>query len=292
MALTAAGCSRIDELRGEDTPEIPTEFDLTGRTFTIGAKRTAENELLAQMLVAVFEDRGALIAISVLDDPRSALLDGAIDVYPEYDGTAWQVHNDRDGDLPDLDTLRGVDAGIGITWTDVADFSNSYTLVTAPDAEGSAPSAGDLTTLLTTGAGNVCHDAVFAADPAGLAAMQAALPDVPAAAYVERNSGEVIAGAADRSCLVGQVLATDSRLAGFDVARTDLVTFDRYRPGYSWRTVQLGSDPDALLAVAETVLDTVDVDTMTALNAQVELEGRSAAEVARAHLTTVGLLGG
>ena len=284
--LVLAGCSQVDELLGNDTGvTIPEDFDITGRTFSVAAKPTAENELIAQMLVAVLEDRGALVAFQVLDDPRQALLDGTIDVYPEYDGTAWQVHNGREGDLPNLDTLRGVDNGFGITWTEVAPFSNSYGLVVAAGA-GDADAARDA----LIGGGTLCHDAVFGADPAGLARLQATLVEVPASAYVERNTGEIIAGAADGSCTVGQVLTTDARLAAFDLDRVELATFDRFRPGYSWRTVMLGSDPDSMLGVAEAILVGLDAETMARLNAEVDLEQRRAAEVAAEHLLSVGLL--
>ncbi len=286
--LTLSGCAQVDELLGNDTgATIPEDFDITGRTFSIAAKPTAENELIARMLVAVLEDRGALVAFRVLDDPRQALLDGTIDIYPEYDGTAWQVHNGREGDLPNLETLRGVDNGLGITWTDVAPFSNSYDLVTAAGA-GDADAIRD---ALGAG-GTVCHDAVFGADPAGLERLRSALVEQPGVQFVERNSGEVIAGAADGSCTVGQVLATDARLVAFDLDRVELVTFDRFRPGFSWRTVMLGSDPDAMLDVAEAVLVGLDADTMARLNAQVDLEQRPAAEVARDHLVSIGLLDG
>lgn len=286
-SLAMSACSQIEGLLGDDDASpIPEDFDITGRTFSVASKPTAENELLAQMLVAVLEDRGALVAFQVLDDPRAALVAGDIDVYPEYDGTAWQVHNGREGDLATLDTLRGVDAGVGITWTEVAPFSNSYDLVVAADS-GEADAARDA----LIGGAALCHDAVFASDPAGLARVQAALPEIPASAFVERNSGEIIAGAADGTCRVGQVLATDARLSAFDLDRVDLVDFDRFRPGYSWRSVILGSDPDTLLAVAESLLADLDADTMARLNAEVDLEQRRPAEVAREYLVEVGILG-
>ena len=287
VLLLTGGCSQVEGLLGDDEPTvtIPEDFDITGRTFSVAAKPTAENELIAQMLVAVLEDRGALVAFQVLDDPRSALLAGTIDVYPEYDGTAWQVHNGREGDLPNLDTLRGVAQGQGITWSEVAPFSNSYGLVTAAGG-GDADAVRD---ALAAG-GTVCHDAVFGTDPAGLDRLRAALVEQPGAQFVERNSGEIIAGAADGSCTVGQVLTTDARLSAFELDRVELATFDRFQPGYSWRTVMLGSDPEGLLAVVESILVGLDADTMAALNAQVDLEQRRAAEVAREHLVGVGLL--
>jgi osmoprotectant transport system permease protein len=112
----------------------------SGRTLRIGSKNFTESVVVAEILRLDLEGRGAVVehrrALGGSAILWRALLDGGIDLYPEYTGTLTQelLHN-----VPadaDLDTLRARLKTLGIGVSAPLGFEDSYALgVTQPTAQ-------------------------------------------------------------------------------------------------------------------------------------------------------------
>jgi osmoprotectant transport system substrate-binding protein len=89
-----SGSSGGDESEGRSgaTGEL-TNVDFEGASITVGSKDFDENILLGTILATALEEAGADVTDSTntggTNVAREALLNGDIDVYPEYNGTGW-----------------------------------------------------------------------------------------------------------------------------------------------------------------------------------------------------------
>ena len=114
-----------------------------GDTIVLGYDNTAEEAILASMLVTLIEQDSDL-TVEVKGDLSGgetvlhpAIMEGDIDLYPEYTGTAW-LNILKHTDIPDTDTLNAqlfqeYEEGFGLCWVGLYGFNNSYGLAVAED---------------------------------------------------------------------------------------------------------------------------------------------------------------
>jgi len=307
LALIVAACSSGGGA-SSDAPgasgSADAGTDLSGATFTVGSKEFTEQLILGQITIQVLEDAGAtvndetgLVGSTVV---REALTAGDIDMYWEYTGTGWLTHLGNDapitGSQEQFDAVKEADAANEIAWLDPAPFNNTYAialasetttelgLTTMSDLAAYAAENPDETTL--------CAAAEFLGRDDGLPGLEAAygfeFGDVSelelGLVYTSIDAGD--------PCIFGEVFATDGRIAGLGltVLEDDENFFPSYLPALNVRQEVLDANP-ALVALFARVAAALDNETMTALNAKVDVDGEEPADVAADFLTEMGLIG-
>jgi osmoprotectant transport system permease protein len=258
----------------------------------VGCKIDVEEAILAQMAVELMgADGTAAVATPPLggtDVCFAALLHGDIDAYPDYTGTiAVQILHD-----PSLKTdgaLRAALAAKGIGMTGSLGFDDTYAIGMS-DARAAALGIRTIGDLAGHPDLRLGFSIEFASRPDGWPGVRSAygLADLP----VQRLDHEL----AYRALVNGQIDATDLYSTDAEIAQHHLRVladdrhfFPAYRAVYLYR---LGA-PAAAVAALDRLQGTVDAGQMQAMNAEVKVDHRQAADVAAGflrrafHLATV-----
>ena len=260
------------------------------KPLVVGSKRFTESYILGEVLRQSLQAAGTpathqqgLGNTGIL---AQALASGAVDVYPEYTGTIVRELLKREGNpsLAELNTWlapRGLKAGVPLG------FNNSYALAMR-EADAQRLGIRSISELAKLPAGTLkpglSHEFLARAD--GWPALKAAyaLPLSPGAgldhglAYQALRQGQVD---------LIDVYSTDAQVGrlGLRVLIDDKAFFPRYDAVLLMRAAV---DETALRPLAGRITEA----TMTAMNAQVELDGLGFAEVARRWLAAPASLPG
>ncbi|MDE2147036.1 MAG: ABC transporter permease subunit [Burkholderiales bacterium] len=248
----------------------------------VGSKRFTESYILGEILRQTLV-RGGVPAVHRQGLGNTgilvqALASGAVDVYPEYTGTIVREILGQGGN-PSLDAINAALAPRGLKAAVPLGFDNTYALAMRED-QAQALGLTRISDLARLAPGQLklglSHEFRDRAD--GWPALQRAygLPQQGGAALDH--------GLAYQALRAGEVdlidaYATDAQLSrpGLRVLIDDRHVFPQYRAVLLMRS---SIDPRAL-AVLQGLQGRIDAAAMRAMNAQVELEGRSFAEVAR-----------
>jgi len=307
LALIVAACSSGGGA-SSDAPgasgSADAGTDLSGATFTVGSKEFTEQLILGQITIQVLEDAGAtvndetgLVGSTVV---REALTAGDIDMYWEYTGTGWLTHLGNDapitGSQEQFDAVKEADAANEIAWLDPAPFNNTYAIALASETttELGLTTMSDLAAYAAENPDetSLCAAAEFLGRDDGLPGLEAAygfeFGDVSelelGLVYTSIDAGD--------PCIFGEVFATDGRIAGLGltVLEDDESFFPSYLPALNVRQDVLDANPQ-LADLFAPVAEALDNETMTALNAKVDVDGEEPEDVAKAFLEEAGLMG-
>jgi len=256
----------------------------SGGTVTVGGKNFTEQDILVHLLASLIE---AKTDLRVVRKPylggsqvtHEALASGGIDLYAEYTGTGWtSVLGERPLGGDPGETFRRVkaayEAKFGVTWLEPLGFNNTYTLAMRADA---AEKLGieTMSQLAAHSAGlrfGATHE--FLERPDGYKGLQATyglkFGEVrgldPGLTY-----GAVREGTVD----VNDAFATDGRIQAFGlkVLKDDKLYFPPYYAAVVIRQDTLRAHPELADALG-LLAGRIDDAAMSALNGQVDLEGR------------------
>lgn len=268
-------------------------------TITVGAKGFTEQRILGEMVALLAEDGGVkvdrVVPFPADIAPLRGLIDGTIDIYVEYTGTALLELGQAPLVSPDeaFDLLDEESGEYGLTWLPRLGFSNDYVLtVTAETAARlDLESISDLGSLRTPPRFGITTE--FERRPLdGL--------DALVSRYGLRVDRDVLAtndkaGLYDAlrsgNITVAQGFSTDPEIASLDlvVLEDDLKFFPAYEAAPVARTESLQAFPQLEAAVAR-LAGQLDEATMRRLIEQVIFEGREAYVVARDELVSQGLI--
>jgi osmoprotectant transport system substrate-binding protein len=297
IGLVAAGCSSDDGEASAGTSE------LEGVTVTVGSKDFTENILLGQMLVQALEQKGA----SVTDQTnlggtvvnRTALEAGDIDVYPDYNGTGWTVHLGQQDPSQDPQELYDVTAAMdleenNIQWVGLSPFNDTYGFAANGDlatAEGGFDLQGMADYLEANPDATVCMETEFPDRPDGLVLFEEATGyEVPQSQIQILDTGLIYTETASGACDFGEVFTTDGRIQALNLSLVeDPGVFILYNVSYTWNADRFQEHADVYQPIIDAILAPLDETKMASLNAQVDVEGESAEDVASAYLTEIGL---
>jgi glycine betaine/choline ABC-type transport system substrate-binding protein len=288
VALGAAGCSSPDPVR-------------------VGSKPFAENQILAELIAKLAVEEGLPVERHLdFGDTfacQDAITSGALDVYPEYTGTALAAlglpaQRDRDQAWT---TLRDRTADLGLQWPVRLGFDNPYVVVTTPSvaARRGLRAVSDLVPEATSAAPvepvawTVAASAEFMERPVdgfdalgrhyGIVDWEAAVVSVdPAERFGALLGGRVDVAIAD---------ATSPWIDeyGLVVLDDDLSFFPAYEAAPVVRAATLAKHP--VLGDALARLDGMLTRPMVrAANRAVEIDGRDPREVAERLGVDLGLL--
>ncbi|MBM7564966.1 osmoprotectant transport system permease protein [Paenibacillus sacheonensis] len=269
-------------------------------TVIVGGKNFTEQDILVHMMASLIEEKTDLKVVRKTylggsEVTHSALVGGNIDLYPEYTGTGLTavLKEQPVGGDPEI-TYRKVkkayEAQFKVTWLKPLGFNNTYTLAMS---SAQAEKLG-ITTFseLSRQAPNLVLGATheFLERPDGYKGLQAAY----AMKFKETKGldpGITYAAVRDGKVDVNDAFSTDGRIPAFKlkVLKDDKRYFPPYYAVPIIRMDTLKAHPE-LEQTLNALAGKLDEKTMSELNAEVDLNGRQARDVAEDWLKSAGLL--
>lgn len=294
--LFVSGCSQpAADVPAEEAGEEPT-------TIILAAKGWSENMTLGYMAALLIEANTvhsvdtSKINMGPTEMLHPALVEGQIDIYPEYTGTSWMVVLGNEEVISDRREIYEASRDdyleqFGIVMLEPVGFQNTFAM--AMTAERAAELG--VTTLSELAA---IPDLTFIGDNTTFTRPDLYL-GLGETYGIDMNSvNRVIVdtsffyealdqGAGD----VTTLFSTDGRLKeyGFVILEDDKSFFPPYDAIYVVRGEILEQYPSILEALTP-LLGTIDEATMTELNYKVEVEMQDPEDVAREYLESVGLI--
>lgn len=271
--------------------------DLSGQSFKVGSKEFTENRVLGQIAIKVLENAGAdvedLTGLIGSATVREALTSGEIDMYWEYTGTGWvQVLGNEPTGFPDdlYTAVSEADAENGVTWLDPAPFQDTYRLAVTSEF-ASENSLANMSDVADSGAElSLCAASEFINREDGLIGLE----DTYGVDFdvTELDLGLVFTQLG-QDCNFGEVFSTDGRILANDlvVLEDDLNFFIPFNGVLTVRTEVLEANP-AIADLFAPVSELLDNETVTRLNARVDVDGESPETAAQEFLEENELISG
>ena len=268
-------------------------------TVRIATKPMTEQFILGEMLSQLIETHTGLKVELVkgvgggTGNIHPALCAGEFDAYPEYTGTGWAYVLKKDGQPePEvmLSELRSAYAPMGLAWTAVYGFNNTYALAVREEfaREHDVETFSDLASLAPELVFGAEYD-FFERDD-GYNALSRAY-GFAFKRTVDMDIGLKYQALESGKADVMVVFTTDGKLVSSPVRvlKDDKSFFPSYHCATVVRTATLERHPElvSLLARMEQILDD---EGMAVLNAAVEEQGQNERDVARVFLQTRGLI--
>ncbi len=269
----------------------------------VGGKAVTGQRVLAEMTAQYLaakgygvEKRVGLSSVVL----RHALLAGQVDLYWETVGTSLRVYNEVENGAqmsPEKAhaKVKALDAEKGLVWLRSTDVDTTYALaMREPHAEklGIETLSGLVDDIQNQEPLTLAVDSEWAGRPDGLAAFQENY-DVrwPRGALRRMQTDRIYRALADGEVAVGRVVATDGRIAAFDLRllADDKNVFPNDALTPVVRADVLRAHPD-LRQHLNTLGASLDAETMQRLTRLVAVAKKPIAEVAESYLKAQGWL--
>jgi osmoprotectant transport system substrate-binding protein len=274
---------------------------LQAATVKVGGKDFTEQLLLAEMTRQLLEAKGYEVEKSDgmgTTVVRSALENGAVDLYWEYTGTSLVTFNKVTERLTPEETyarVKELDGAKGLVWLAPSRVNNTYALAIR---QGNEATDGMASLSDLAGAYNDGKDVLMATTAEfpkredGLIGLEKAYDFKAGRANIRpMEIGLVYNALAEGHVDVAVVGATDGRIAamGLTLLKDDKNFFPNYALVPVVRRDSLEAHPD-LKDILETLSQRLDDATMQRLNGEVDVEKKSIEEAATSYLKDQGLL--
>ncbi|MBY5985286.1 ABC transporter substrate-binding protein [Halomonas sp. DP5Y7-2] len=272
----------------------------------VSSKIDTEGSVLGQMILQRLsaaglevEDRLQLGGTSIV---REALLNGEIDIYPEYTGNGAFFHDMTDSPVwhdaqQAYDTVKAKDAELGLEWLTPASANNTYAISVRGDVarENGLETLEDMASFINDGgdyklaASTDFVESAFAL-PAFEAAYGFSLDDDDLLVLSGGNTAATMRAAAQQTSGVNSAMTygTDGGLQALDlVVMTDTKGVQPvYQPAPVIRRAALDNHPEIAAALAP-VFESLSLETLQRLNGDVAVNGLDPAKVAADYLATL-----
>ena len=271
-------------------------------SIVVGGKGFTEQLLLAEITGQFLTAKGFDVKLKTgmgTSLVREALENKQVDMYWEYTGTAFlNFHKNKFANQPAeeiYESVKSKDAGIGIVWLKASAANNTYALaVRQADADSKGiRTLEDLAAKLNAGEklSLGCNIEFYKRDD-GLKPLQEAYGfEFPRSDIKRMETGLVYKALKDGDVDVGLVFATDGRIPAFNFSV--LKDTKNYFPAYAITPTVRKETLDANPGLADhlnTLSALFDDATISALNAEVDVDKKSVTEVAKGFLKAQGLL--
>jgi len=312
VALLGAACGGGEEegggssTGGGEQGGSLSQFDLSGAELTVGSKEFTEQLILGEITIQALEAAGATVedqtGLVGSDIVREALTSGDIDMYWEYTGTGWITHLGHDDAIPgeqeQYEAVAKEDLEANkIDWLEPAALNNTYAIAARDEAieEFGVQTLSELGEFASSSPdeATLCGASEFLNRNDGLPGLEKAYGfDIPDSSTAEVELG-IIPTSVDKAetCNFGEVFATDGRIAALDltVLEDDKSFFPSYLPALNVAQDVVEQYPD-IEGLAAELAGGLDTETMTQLNAQVDVDGAFPPQVAQEWLTSEGFI--
>ncbi|MQA25430.1 MAG: glycine/betaine ABC transporter substrate-binding protein [Micromonosporaceae bacterium] len=305
LAVAVTGCGLGDE--PVDKGSLAKDVSLDGVELTVGSKEFTEQLVLCSITSLALKSAEAAVTekcgMSGSDTVRTALESNAIDIYWEYTGTAWISFLKETKPLTDskeqYDAVAKADKEKNdIAWLDRAPLNNTYAIAVKQGTgdELGVETISDYAKLLDSDpdAATLCVATEFVKRDDGLPGLEKAYGFTVPKDKLKQLKDGAIYNAVDKGdpCVFGEVFATDGRIGALNltVLEDDKKFFPVYNPAPTLPVSVLKDNPD-IAKVLNPIAAALDNETMQRLNAEVDVEGRSAEQVAEAWLKSQDFIG-
>ena len=274
----------------------------------VASKAFTEQVILGKIMVNLLKDRGTPVedrtSLGGTNVNREALVQGQIDVYMEYTGTAWLSFFKKKEVVRDAGQLyakvKAEDAKKGLVWLAPAKFNNTYAIImkasTADQMGISSLSEWAAWTKNNPGKMSVSTNAEFYSRVDGFKGMMGHYglvfgKDIPDSNVKKMKTPIAKKAVRDGQALCGMAFATDGEIKDYNlvVLDDDKSYFPIYNPAPVIRAEVLEQYPEIKFILNE-IGASLDTATMTRLNYRVNVKGEKPEAVAKSWLTGVGLI--
>lgn len=274
----------------------------------VASKAFTEQVILGKIMVNLLKDRGIPVedrtSLGGTNVNREALLQGQIDVYMEYTGTAWLSFFKKKEVVRDAGQLyakvKAEDAKKGLVWLAPAQFNNTYAIImkasTADQMGVSSLSEWAAWTKKNPGKMTVSTNAEFYSRVDGFKGMMGHYglvfgKDIPDSNVKKMKTPIAKKAVRDGQALCGMAFATDGEIKDYNlmVLDDDKNYFPIYNPAPVIRAQVLELYPEVKFILNE-IGASLDTATMTRLNYRVNVKGEKPEAVAKSWLAGVGLI--
>ncbi|QQQ73626.1 glycine betaine ABC transporter substrate-binding protein [Saccharothrix sp. 6-C] len=279
--------------------------ELAGVDVAVGSKDFTENQVLGYIaevaLVAAGAEVRDMTNIQGSNSSRQALLTGDIDLSWDYTGTGWISYLGNTDPIPDeraqYEAVRDADlARNGLVWLDYSAIDNTYAFAVTEEfarAHG-LRTTSDMAALVTRSPDQAvfCLETEFVSRNDGFPGVAKAYGFDAAAAEVKTfGTGTIYTATSTGLCNFGEVFTTDGRIVALNlvVLEDDRRFFPRYNAAIVLRQDFHTAHPQVGEVLAPVVAE-LDNDTVRGLNAEVDVDGRDPAAVARDWLVREGFV--
>ena len=277
----------------------------------VASKIDTEGALLGAMIVHILENDGFTVddrtAFGTTDVIRQAISSGEIDIYPEYTGNGAFFYPGAASDdvwkngQAAYDTVSQLDReSIDVVWLERAQANNTWAIAVRKDLAQSAglSTLTDLGAYISSGGEfKIAASEEFITRPDVLPAFEStyafSLNEEQLLSFSGGNTALTEKAAADQTEGVNAAMAygTDGQLSAFDLV---VLTDDRgvqpvYEPAPIVRAEILNEYPEITDLLAP-VFQSLDLETLQALNSSIAVDGNDTAQVAQQYLVDNGFL--
>ncbi len=275
------------------------QVDLSGAHLTVGSKEFTEQIILGKMTVELLKAAGADVkdetGLAGSNTARTALTSGKIDMYWEYTGTGWVSYlgnttTNVKGRLYKKVAKQDLEKN-GIVWLKPANFSNSYGIVTNQKTarKYNLKTYDDYGRLLKEhpDEGAICVGNEFAQRDDGLLGLEKAYGwQMPEQNVVVVQESLVYTQVAQgQRCNFGDVFTTDGRIENLHLVllEDNRNFFPPYYAALTLREETVKKYPQIKKLIGP-LSQSLDLKTMQALNASVDVDGDFPEQVAHKFL--------
>jgi osmoprotectant transport system substrate-binding protein len=280
---------------------------LKGATFTVGSKEFTEQLVLCQITIQALQSAGATVnqhcGLNGSTTARTALTSGSIDMYWEYTGTAWVDYLQHTKPVPGAAAQYQAAAQQDLTqnhivWLDPAPYNSTYAIVvkTSVAQQLGVRSISDYAKLVAANPSQaaMCAASEFEGRDDGLPGLASIYGfKLPSGNLATLAEGAIYnAVAKSNPCNFGEGDTTDGRIKGLGLTALtdDKQFFPIYNPALTVRQSVANANPN-LAKVIDPIAKALDLATIQQLNADVDINGQQAADVARTWLQSKGFIG-
>ena len=273
---------------------------LSGVRLAVGSKDFTENIVLGYLAELALSAAGAQVSdltnIQGSNSARNALLAGQVDLTWEYTGTAWISYLGHSDVIVDpkqqFDKVREADKANGVSWIAMSPVNDKYAIAANTDVvqKYGVHTLSQLAKV-DPAAVTFCLETEFASRNDGFPGM-AKKYGIPPDNVKILGTGAVYQATKDaKACNWGEVFTTDARILSLDlkVLDDDQHFFPQYNAALTVRSSVLAEHPQ-IEQVLKPVSDKLDNATMQKLNAEVDVQGKDPADVARDWLVKEGFV--
>ena len=277
---------------------------LDGTSITVGSKDFTENILVGEMYVQALENEGAKVKsqtnLGGTSVARDALINDEIDVYPEYTGTGWTVHLKQENPSEDPAELFKVTSEMDmkknkIKWVGQSPFNDTYGFAANGDLakkEGGFDFDSMAAYLKANPDTKVCMETEFPDRPDGLVLFTKATGyKIPQSQIQILDTGLIYTETSKGKCDFGEVFTTDGRIKALNLELVkDPGVMIIYNLSFTFNDAVYKKHAEVYTELADKIFKGLDEEKMAELNAQVDVEGQSAQQVAQKYLEEIGVL--
>jgi osmoprotectant transport system substrate-binding protein len=279
--------------------------ELEGLDIAVGSKDFTENQVLGYIaevaLVAAGAEVRDMTNIQGSNSARQALITGDVDLSWDYTGTGWISYLGNTDPIPDeqaqYEAVRDADlARNGLVWLDYSAIDNTYAFaVTEEFAQANnLRTTSDMAALINASPdkGVFCLETEFVSRNDGFPGVAQAYGFDPGATEVKTfGTGTIYTATSTGLCNFGEVFTTDGRIVALNlvVLEDDKNFFPRYNATIVMRDDFHSEHPEVSRVLAP-IVEKLDNDIIRELNAEVDVDGRDPAAVARDWLVREGFV--